>query len=434
MAFSGSTGAARRRVSRYRVTFPTLPSVVLDMSQPETIELIQSQGSHDVAVLSWPSTQFQSMANLKTGVPVTFTWKKESIKNVWVGYVSFVSAETAITPRKDFKVHCVGASFPLKENKVRVFKNKTIPQVAEIIAREYGLQFKGESHPRIFKQITISGQSYWEWLQENARKIGYAAFIEGTALVFKKLDSLVDSTSSQAPILAYFAKDVPTNVLYEDRTLDFFRVMNGEYVEGSELRNVKTVGGVDPVTSRPFVTSKSPAKVGKSVRKNKSDVFFQEQRTGQVAHDASAALTTAEGAAQLARFTTPAEVRGQGDPRIAPYKPVVIKGVSKELDGYWVVTKVKHIMSLSGEYHVEMWVASDGLGGLAKSSFRSQNTSSVGTVNIAAALANGGRNPAVTRNTSYTIKRTKVLTKESGQGFNRTPSLWTAKRPGGKQR
>jgi len=430
MAFSNGTSTSQRRVAKYTVTFSTLPSLSESLPSPTGITIIQKQKAHEVAIIEYPVLNAQAMDNLKTGVPVSFTWAKNGHSSTWIGYVSFISSEMHGSPKKRMQIHCVQASFPFKTKKARVFKNKTIPQVAEALAKELGFKFIGERNSRIFPQLVISGgQSYWEWLQQQADRIGYAMLMDGTTLIFRPIDKLIDHASSDSPVLSYFGNDVPTDTLLEDRTLDYFHVKNGEYIEGSERRNTKTVSGVDPVTSKILKSSKSPAKVGSNTRAKANDVFFEEHRTSQVVHDATAADAMATGAAHAARFTTPAIVRCQGDARIRPYSPVYIEGISGNLDGYWIPTFVKHHLTINGEYQIEMEVAADGNGANVPTSTRVAKRNLVGVVDLNAALQNGGINPAIRATNNTSLVSSKHVLVESGQGYNRTPTKWKAQPP-----
>ena len=118
----------------------------------------------------------------------------------------------------------------------------------------------------------------------------------------------------------------------------------------------------------------------------------------------------------------------QGDPRIRPYKPVVIKGVDKQVDGYWVPLSVRHVMNITGEYSIEMKVATDGVGPTQGTSTRSSSTSNLGLVNIQAALDNGGKSPSVTKKSDIRLKLKSNLVKETNQGYNRTPATWVKKK------
>lgn len=427
MASSNRGNSSQRRVAKYEVTYSTLPSLSDSLPAPTGVTIIQKQKAHEVAIIDYPLLNAQAMQNLKTGVPVSFTWSKNGSSNTWVGYVSFISSQMHGSPKKKMEVHCIHASFPFKAKKPRVFKNKTIPQVAEILAKELGFKFVGEPNSRIFNQLVISGgQSYWEWLHTQADRIGYAMMMDGTTLVFRPIDKLIDHASSNAPVLSYFANDMPTDTLIEDRTLDHFSVKNGEYIEGSSRRNTKVVGGVNPVTGKILKSSKSPSKVGSNTRTNTSDVFFEEHKTSQVVHDSTAADAMAAGAAHSARFTTPATVRCQGDTRIKPYSPVYVEGISDSLDGYWIPTMVKHILTINGEYQIEMEVAADGTGANVPTATRAAKRNLIGVVDLYAALKNGGVNPAIPHPSKTKLTRPKQLLSETKQGYNRTPAKWTS--------
>jgi phosphomannomutase len=81
---------------------------------------------------------------------------------------------------KPMTVVCVGASYPLNERATRTFSNLTIPDIAAIIAREHSLHLIADSHPTVFPSLTIAGHSYWEWLQEQAKRIGFVILVDGT--------------------------------------------------------------------------------------------------------------------------------------------------------------------------------------------------------------------------------------------------------------
>lgn len=425
---SNSVGS-NRRSSGYSVTFPTLPSLNTALLPPAKITITQKMKSHDIAVLQYGTQNERLLDTLTTGIPVTFTWNKGSDKGTFTGYVSHVTSELSVAPKKVMEVVCIGASFVLKERKIRTFRNKTITQVAQQIAREKNLKFVGEPHSRIFPQLTIANQSYWEWLHEQATRIGYAMYVENTTLYFRPLDKIIDEGSGTAPVMATFGRDVPTEVLDSDRTLDYIKAMKGEYIDGLELRNTKTVSGVDPVTSKPVTSTKAPTKVGKKLRSGNNAVFFEEQRTDQVVHDVVGASTSADGAAQLARFNLPARIKGQGHPAMRPYHPVFVQGVDSRLDGFWVPSEITHILTYIGEYQVEMHALSDGTGTNAPAPSRKTNASVVGQVDLEAAVANGGHSPHLRTTSGTMLSPMRALTKETGQGYTRTPTTWIHKGP-----
>lgn len=324
-------------------------------------------------------------------------------------------------------IRCIGASFVLKQSKQRVFKNKTIQEVARILATENGLAFSGDTVPNQarYNQLVIAGQSYWEWLQTHATRIGCAAYVSGTTLYLKRITSLLNQGSADVPLLQLWDTSIPAFSVGVDRTLSYFKVLNGEYVESeSNVRSQKLSGGIDPVTGRASYASATPKKNTTGLRKVTSDVLFNEAVTNRVAHGAVMTKSIAEGAAFLSQFSIPAKAIGQGDPRIKPYFPVYVDGTGAESDGYWMVKEALHEFHISGEYKVTLRLLTDGLGANRSSLYRQATTSGAGTVNLKQALITGTTRLSTSPvKTSRLTKKTAII-KQGNQGFSRTPTLW----------
>jgi phage protein D len=408
-----------RRSASYSVSFPTIPSI---KRTPTFVELIQKQNNHDVLVLRFLVSSPIWFANLKTGVPVKFTYKQGHLSKTWYGYVSFVSKAVVTSKIQMMEVYCVGSSFVFKEGTVRVFSKKTITEVVSEVCKEFGFNFIGEPHPRRFDQLVIAGHSYWEWINEHANKIGYGVYVEGTNLIFRPLDKLIDQTISEAPILSWTGSG--TSVSMEDvtKTLDYFKVLNGELIErSSNYRSIKHVGGVNPITSAITSFDSNPKYLGEKLRSNISDVYFSEFRSDQVAQDDVGSRTAAEGAAHLSRFNLPAYAQGKGDPRIKPYSLVYIKNTGSLTDGYWIVKEVTHRFVRSKQYEVDLSLITDGTGNTETSSFRQANPHVIGIVNAGHIL----NLDALTLAPNTTkLQQPAVLINEANQGFNRTPARW----------
>lgn len=411
-----------QRGTRFTLSLPTLPGFD---AQPRRVDIVQKQYHHDVMVLEFSRVSEMWFTAVKTGIPVKFSWTQENLTKNWVGYVSTIQKNVSKQRENTMTIHCVGASFPLKERATRVFSSTTIPQAVGKIVKENNFNFIFKESPRKFQQLSLSGGSYWEWIQEQAKKIGYGVIVDGMDFIFKPIDDLIDVGFSNAPILSMSNSAVPTNSQYLDDTLLSFKVLNGEHVESApELRMNKTIGGVNPITGKSFITSKSPDRVGSSLRSSTSDVLFSEQKSGRVANDPSGAAFSAEGAAQLARLTLPASVKAQGDPRLKPFGVVLISGTGPVSDGFWVVREVTHTMSLQGDYHATMTVVTDGVGDTAESSFRKRDTSRVGTVNLKGALANGGKQLGSFSEKDVVLHIPQRINNINTQGYKRTPSVW----------
>lgn len=156
-----------RNATQFVVSFPTLPSLSI---QPLTIELIQKQRNHDVLIVEYAASSEYWFKKFKTGTPIKFEWRQGKRLRTWVGYVSTASKKSAGQKNKPLKLYCIAASFKLKNNSPRVFKNKTIPEVVAILVKEQGFKFVGKNHPLRYSQMSISGESYWEWIQKAAHR------------------------------------------------------------------------------------------------------------------------------------------------------------------------------------------------------------------------------------------------------------------------
>jgi len=411
-----------RRSTTYTVEFPTLPSI---SAQPRRVEIHQKQYQHDVVLFEFSQVSPLWFDVVRTGTPVSFSWTQGATTKFWYGYVSFVTKNVSSQIDNVMEVHCIGTSFPLKTRVTRVFKNTTIPSAVATIASEFGFNFIGKDNDRVFEQLTIAGHSYWEWMQEQARRIGYGVFVDGMDLYFRPLDELITQGVSTVPVLSMSGTQANLNGQLLDRTLDWFKALNGEYVEDSQnLRTVKQVGGVDPITQQVYTSSKSPKNVGTQLRANVNDVLFSEVRSEQVISDPISAASAASGAANMARMNTPAKVKCQGDPRIRPFYPVLIQGTGPTTDGYWIAKEVKHMFAKIGDYQIEMTVTVDGTGANKISGLRQGTTTAVGVVNLNEALSNNGVNIDASSGQTVRLVTSSFMATDAAQGYNRTPARW----------
>lgn len=437
-----------RRSTWYKFSLPLTPSIKV---QPVTVELIQKQYKHDILVVNYTNTYEALFVGVQTGVPVKFEWRQGTKKKEWVGYVHSISRENGGQRSRPMQIRCVGGSFVLKKKQNRVFKNASIPEVAAKIARENGLKFVGDAHARRFRQISISGTSYWEWLLENAKKIGYVVYVDDATLFMRRADKVVDSKSSTAPILQLWSSAFPKSEFVEDRTLDHFQLLHTEYDESGETtRTVKSVSGVNPVTAKKVTKKVSPKTKGRKLRTKTNDVLFEEHQTGVVVGDYKSAELASAGLAELARFNMPAKFAGQGDPEINAFGLVNFQGTGTGTDGFWLVKECRHFFTTTGEYSVTGVALSDGLGKNAASGVRKDSSEFLGRINIEDVIANSAEFAGGARKVnlsemslSRTSLKSKTKLKVSGQvifnkpqpvassrpGYNRTPARWQPKSP-----
>ena len=412
-----------RRGTSYKVSFPTAPSLT---ALPAKVELHQEASSHDILILEYPKASSLWFEVLKTGTPVVFSWTQDNKGYRWVGYVNIVSKQSAAQKQRTMKVICVGASFVLKQKATRTFKNSTVVEAAEKIAKEFGFSFVGDPGSRRFDALSIAGQSYWEWLQEQAQRIGYGLVVVNCTMYLRPLDKFIDATSFDVPsYTSEMAGPVSGANLY-DRTLDSFTVLNGDYVEDGFLttRTARVSAGVSPATGKLTTHVSSPSDSKKKLRGGTSGTLFTAY-SDEVVHTKGSAKSSSLAESQARRFTVPALIIGQGDPGVHPLVTVHVQGTGVDTDGYWVVSKVVHSFRIAGDYQTEMRVHSDGLGGTLPSSLRKTDGHRTNAINLNENVIEALQADKRVFGTRLISKQPVVV--ESQQGFLQLGTVWSGR-------
>lgn len=412
-----------RRSTAYDISFPTMPSFT---KKPNEASLIQKCGNHDVLVLTYSTTSELWFESIPTGLPVRFTWTQNGISKNWYGYVSSISKVVASREEKTMELHCIGSSFPLKERANRVFTDKSIPEVVERLAMENGMSFVGDSHERRFPQLTIAGHSYWEWIQEQAHRIGYVAYVDSSTIYFRKLERVIQHRSTSVPILSMQELGGTYGTGLLSRTLEYFKVMKGDYIEdGSPLRTQKLVAGINPITAEIHSASGSPQTANTRLRDSRVRPLFSEYRSDQVITNDKDGKAAAELLSFASAYNIPAKVRGQGDPRLHPYFPVIIQGTGKQTDGYWLVREITHTFQKQGTYMVDMIIVTDGVGPSENTFLRESDWDKVNRVNISEMLSQSSISSTTPDNSEPQIRKVTPTILPSQEGFAGSPALWT---------
>lgn len=371
-------GYKYRRSTQYEVIFPTIPSLTI---QPGEADLYQQFGSHDILELTFVRMSKLWQRYLKTGTPIVFNWSSGGYNNSFVGYVTHIKGQDAVQERRELKVIASSATYLLKEKATRTWTDKSVTDIALLIAKEFGFNMDTEPSKRKFDQLSITGESYWEWLREKGNRIGYALTCQGTDLTLRPIDKVLNESTFNSPIMSITEKATSANVLAADRTLDFFEIDKSSFHETNDnLFLKKDVSGVNPLTSKRINSKADPSK-GKSTRSNLPETLFTDFSTEVVRSDAFARFTAEDSASNSGMFF-PARARGQGDPRIKPLHAVHVVGTGVETDGFWVVDSVHHSFNITGLYEVDMKVRTDGIGANSNSPFRKAASDTSNTINV----------------------------------------------------
>lgn len=407
-----------RRSTSFKVLYPDFPSIT---TLPRSITLHQEMGKHDIVEIRYRSVTPSLYKSLQTGAPVEITWKNDKVSGIFRGYTNIVSFPSKQQQYRELKIICVGASYSLKEQSEKVWINKTASEITLDIARKFKLKPVVTSHQTRFTQQSLAGQSYWEKLNELATLIGYGVQVSGTELHFHPIDKMINQFMTVIPTMSF--KDLltsPSNY-YNAPTLDVFESRIGDYIESGEYkRTTNLVSGVDPITGKVYSSKTSPNKVGKSIRTNTKDPLFFQKKTSIVVSSNAMARSLSEAASNLGRFTIPATGIGQGDPRIAPWRTIEVRGTGENSDGFWIVKKVQHYMHADGRYQVEFECLTDGIGKNKPSAFRPSNA---GTVPIRDLKSSQASN----KPTSTKLSAKSPLVSQKSAGYKVTPRKWTGK-------
>lgn len=389
-----------------------------------SIVIHQEMGKHDIVEIYYSTFSSVFFKGIKTGVPVQINWRNDKVSGTFTGYTVDVSYTTAQQLNRDVKVTCVGASYPLKERTSKIWQNKTATEIVTEIAKQFKLKPFVTPSPIRFTQQSLAGHSYWEKLNELAKKIGYGVQVIGTELHFHPIDKMIDQFMTTIPIMSFKDPLQSPESHIDVPTLTFFEPIIGDHIESADFsRSINTVAGIDPLTGKSFVFKSSSNKVGKNIRKNTKDPLFSTVETNTVVASNSMAKSLSESRAQLGRLTIPANAIAQGDPRIAPWKTLEVQGTGETTDGYWVVKKAEHVIHGDGRYMVEFTCLADGVGPNKSSSTRPSAAGSVPARNVVQEMStNNKRKP-----TSTTLSATTTLVNQTAAGYKVAPRRWRGK-------
>jgi hypothetical protein len=303
----------------------------------------------------------------------------------------------------------------------------SITEAVSMIAKEFGFFPLVEPHPEKFSQLTIAGHSYWEWMVEQAKRIGYALKVEGTSLWFQSLDSTILSSLADSPEFTDIST-YETNTPDTERNMTFFRVFRGDYVETpGDLNTVKQVSGVDSSSGKSLSIKDSNGDRTLSLRDQEIPAPFNEYRSDQVSRSVRSAEFRVKGLRSTARYTVPAHAHVTGDPRITPFSTTLISGMETFTEGYWVVKEVEHNIQDIGTYVSEIKLLGDGSG---KGSLRGGAATAdrrMGIVNVSNALSgkniwgNSGKQDGVR------LRGSRSTPQNVSSGFSRSSARWAAR-------
>ncbi len=317
-----------------KVKFPESPSVQPSFVYSATLK--QNRYSHEIMTITFRDWDLP-YESVEPNSPVNVTMYGPNKKRQFYGYVHHIAPEQ--TPGKNFlTVVLIGASFLMKKQSQKIYKNATADRVVREIAKKHGFVCYSVPHARVFPQISQTGHSDWEFMVRLAKQCGYTLRATNTELYFQPILEDYTKYRAEAPI---FVKK-PTSSL-DGTTIYSFNPIIGETIEFDDAKKAAiSVSGVDALTSNQVSYTKQ--KANKKTRKKKKEDTLDHFDTLSVVPGLEAAKFEAEAAESRNAFPYRATVEVIGDPTLRPDLPVYLDGLGKTYSGFWIVLSTEHVI------------------------------------------------------------------------------------------
>lgn len=300
--------------------------------QPAGVLIRQKEYFHDVAVITI-NYESSSQQKYRNGSPVAITWGyMPSDVEQFFGYVQFTKTVNEPGHPRQLKIYCIGATYPCNQRRHRTFRNLHVGTAISRIASEHHLSVKMTPSSRWHRHILQAGRSDWNLMVMLAKEIGFTLNGRQTTIHFQS--RAIDSRPGKQPVFRL----VPG--VFNQRGGIYKIVHRGGSAPLSE-RSVVQVDGLDDngniVTSIDTGDPNDPVKA--VFTKFMPEVEHRSIRSYQ---EGKALLSGLSG---LNRFYVIADARLSGDPRVRPGMTIGLADVNEDVDGYWWVGAVDHVIT-----------------------------------------------------------------------------------------
>jgi len=305
--------------------------------QPTVIysaEVYQNMYAHEVASLKFKDWGVQYDV-VRTGSPVHLKITGTLESRDFYGYVHHVNIKK--TPGTNFtEVVVIGASYPMKQQRQKVYSNTTADQVVKAIADTHNFVAFTVPHPRVYPQVSQAGHSDWEIMVRLAKQSGYLLRANNTEIYFQPLMYDYTNLRESAPKFVMRQANDPLG-----STLYSFTPTIGDSIQYDDsAKGAVAISGVD-------ITNAAPISITQQIRNTKTRIkqqaeFFDKFDTGVVAPDVQTASYEAQAAESKNYFPYRGRAEVLGRPDLKPGMPVYLDGLGDTYSGYWVILEAHH--------------------------------------------------------------------------------------------
>lgn len=172
--------------------------------RPVEVEITREDYSHEMAVLTVRERDL-SAARYRSGSPVFIRWGSvPKLVEHFYGYVhhTLPSVHDSRDPTVPYvEVVCIGASRPFSEPKSRSWIHTRLDFLVEEIAQEHRFNYRADKSLKRLSNVTQGGESSWKFLCDLARENGMTLYPNGTELVLRDRDKVLDEKLNYAPVI-----------------------------------------------------------------------------------------------------------------------------------------------------------------------------------------------------------------------------------------
>lgn len=321
-------------------------------AEPQDVLIRQREYAHDVAVVTFDyDTKVRAKYSHGAPVVIKWGWLPDDVE-YFHGYVHHVEAHDATSKRKQLRVYCIGASYRMKEVRLRSFKKKKAHQVAAAIAKDHGLSLLAEHHAFVHDHLVQHGRSDWDFLVWLAKRIGYTFFCTKTDIVF--VERRIDYRPSRNRPTFVFS---PGRVSLRNGVYSLTHKV-GENIPGTAKRKLVIQGVGDDGKPIKAVSKHEPCH---TVGTHASTAPVLHRKIIKPTRTAAQAKELLAGHADLHRFHITGRAVLSGNTRVRQGGTIRVAGLDRESDGFWYVGQVDHHITRR-DYRMTCELGRDALG------------------------------------------------------------------------
>jgi hypothetical protein len=312
---------------------------LVDFSSIHHVNIELSENMHDLAVLEISGIP-PDFISTYVDLPITIklTVAKTRI-NIFNGYITYLEPRSLTndglvnsSPFQNTVMHCIGASYVMRNRRTDVWNDVTLPQIATNLANKYNLTVSVPQNNYRFPRLVQSGESDWHLLKKACNYLGYRLSMRRTHIdIWDPFASL--SRYRTAPL--YTLQGSIGNLNAEPGQIIDFKAMVGAVTPES----AKVPDTIHALVNNRIVTLSKDVSTGFGTPVK--SIFEDEVPANASTIEMADAVLTGR---SRDKFPYTAKVTVVGDPAIVPGTLVQLYKYNSPVDGLWIVKSVRHEM------------------------------------------------------------------------------------------